>query len=215
MRIWSQLLPLVAVVIAGGTALCSDQPLALRSPDKVFLVAAESDLASPTLPASIDPADYLADDPQLTQVQTSFESLQTQIDNLHRNATLTTRDKDWHLTAFGALAGEIIFAEQRAVIPSAILFLSPSAGRDTPTIDVHGKQSSLGLELVGPEIFGMQSGGLVLTYFYGESLLEDQQGLFIPRGYAELKNEQWRFAAGALGDIINPRIPAGGMELLR
>ena len=90
---------------------------------------------------------------------------------------------------------------------AAILFLSPYTGVDNPTIDVHGKQSSLGLYVQGPEICGMQSGGGVITYFYGESLLEDRQGLFIPRGYGELKSDEWRFAFGALGDVINPRIP--------
>lgn len=203
MRIWSRLAILLAAVTVGVTAHSQDP---LRWPDEISLAVNDLELADSAPHPASDDTDS-AGDLRLMELETSLYQLQSEVEDLGDSIALTTRDKDWKVTAFGALAGEIIYAEQRAVIPSAVLFLTPSGGRNTPTIDVHGKQSSLGLELQGPEICGMQSGGFVLTYFYGESLLEDQQGLFIPRGYAELKNEDWRFAAGALGDIINPRIP--------
>ena len=147
------------------------------------------------------------DEAEMMETGAALEKVETELEDLRKMLTVTSRDKDWSVTVFGSLIGEIIFAEQRPVIPSAILFLSPYTGVDNPTIDVHGKQSSLGLYVQGPEICGMQSGGGVITYFYGESLLEDRQGLFIPRGYGELKSDEWRFAFGALGDVINPRIP--------
>ena len=54
-------------------------------------------------------------------------------------------DKEWSATITGAMIGEMIFAEQRAVIPSAIVMISPDFGRDTPTVDIHGKSSKVGV----------------------------------------------------------------------
>jgi hypothetical protein len=200
-------------IVAVALAVCcariadgEDDLFPLSPPEEVFLVSADSEMVK--LPPA--PAVYEADDghePADSSLDSRLDQFQSELETLSSKLTITSRDEDWKITVFGALTGEMIYAQQRAVIPSAIVFLSPFTGRDTPSFEIHGKQSTFGFLLQGPEIFGMQSGGLVLTAFYGENLLADEQGLFIPRAFAELKDDNYRFAVGALGDIINPRIP--------
>lgn len=166
-----------------------------------------------------DESQELADDEQsngtasdqlqsgMKEIKTGMEQLQQGLETVGKNLRVTTVDENWKVAVFGSITGEMVFAEQRPVIPSGIVLLSPDFGRDTPTVEVHGKQSSLGAALVGPNIGGLKAGGLLLTYFYGEDYLADQPGFFIVRGYGELKNDFWRFAVGADADIINPLSP--------
>lgn len=143
----------------------------------------------------------------MKQMQTGLGQLQQGLETVGKSLRVTTVDENWKVAIFGSLTGEMIFAEQRPIIPSGIVLLSPNFGRDTPTVEVHGKQSNLGAAFVGPEIGGLKAGGLLLTYFYGEDYLADQPGFFIVRGYGELKNDFWRFAVGNDADVINPLKP--------
>ena len=141
------------------------------------------------------------------QLDSGMSQLQSGLGDLASNLRVTTLDEDFSIGIFGALVGEAIFAEQRPIIPSGIVLISPDFGQQTPTVDVHGKQSFLGVGVEGPEICGLQAGGLVLTYFYGENYIADLNGLFIVRAYGDLKNDQFRFAIGLEGDVINPLNP--------
>ncbi len=147
------------------------------------------------------------DSEALLQLQTGVHQLQAGVEQLGKNLKVTTLDKDWGIAIFGSLTGEMLFAEQRPVIPSGIVLIAPDFGRDTPTFAVHAKQSQLGAAFQGPKIGSFQSSGLLLTYFYGEDYLADQPGFFIVRGYGELKNESWRIAFGTEADVSNPLAP--------
>jgi len=120
---------------------------------------------------------------------------------------VSTLNPYFNLRVFGSLNGELVLAGARPVIASGIVLISPDLGQDTQTAEVHAKSTNLGVALQGPEINGMQSGGLFLTYLYGERFQDDKYGLYIVRMYAELKNDWLRFAAGINGDVINPRAP--------
>jgi hypothetical protein len=62
--------------------------------------------------------------------------------------------------------------------------------------------------LAGPEICGLQSGGQLLVYLYGQSPFANVYGAFFAFAYGELKNEDWRFAFGLNQDLFNPLNPA-------
>ncbi len=143
----------------------------------------------------------------MKEMPSGMQKLQGGMEEIGKNLKVTTVDKAWGVGFFGGFSAEMLFAEQRPVIPSGIVLLSPNFGRDTPAIELHGKSSCLGAGFQGPEICGVQSGGLILTYFYGEDYLADLSGFFLARGYGELKNDFWRFSAGADGDVINPLKP--------
>lgn len=202
LRLW-----IVGLLTIAGLGLGSpgnaDETFPLVPPDVVFPTSIEM----PPGEAKDGEDKQNSTEESLKEFQSTLDQFETKLDGLDEKLTITSRDKEWSLTVFGAMTGEMIYASQRPVLPSAIVLISPSTGRNTPTYEIHAKQSSLGLALKGPEIFGMESGAGVVTFFFGEVFLADQQGLFIPRAYGELKNEDWRFAFGALGDVINPRLP--------
>jgi hypothetical protein len=133
--------------------------------------------------------------------------LHSAIDLLNRRLSVTTVNKNFRMEFFGGLSCELIFADARPNIPSAVTTISPSTGRDTQVAEVHGKSSYLGAAIAGPRLGSSQVGGRIVTYFYGENILEDRTGLFFAQGYGELKNEGWRFALGLDNDVINPLAP--------
>lgn len=120
---------------------------------------------------------------------------------------VSTLSPYFNLRLFGSLNAELVFADARPIIASGIVFISPDLGQDTQMAEVHAKSTNLGAALTGPEINGMQSGGMFLTYLYGERFQDDKYGLYIVRMYGELKNDSLRFAAGINGDVVNPRAP--------
>jgi hypothetical protein len=93
------------------------------------------------------------------------------------------------------------------VIPSAIVLISPKFGANTPTVDIHGKSTKIGALFRGPDLLGLQTGGAMVAYMFGEDFLADVAGINLIGGYVELKNERWRFLFGRAGDLINPRLP--------
>ena len=160
-------------------------------------------------PADADP---FVDDAQVLPQQVSqadwvVEHSQSNQNGVGRQIEFASADGNWGVTIFGALAGEMIYADERPIIPSGIVLISPDFGGDRSTFDVHAKQSRLGAALRGPDIWGFQSGGLLLTYFYGEDFLDDEIGFFITRAYGELRNHDWRFVFGIDADVINPLNP--------
>lgn len=130
------------------------------------------------------------------------------LDAVTKRLTVTTADEQWKLAIFGALVGETISSTQRITSPGSYLFVNPFLGRDSPSIEVQGRSTSLGGILVGPEVAGFQSGGQLLVYLYGESPFANLYGAFFAFAYGELKNDDWRFAFGLNQDLFNPLNPS-------
>src|SRR5262249_4418018 len=59
----------------------------------------------------------------------------------------------------------------------------------------------------GPKIGDFESGGLVAACLFNDALIVDRYGLLPLQAYAQLKNDDWRFAAGLQFDIFNPLNP--------
>ncbi len=152
-----------------------------------------------------DSLQQLASDVEETRL--TLQRLETKVDQLGDNMTVSLLDKQWSATITGAMIGEMICSEQRPIIPSAIVLLSPDCGNNTPTLDVHGKSSKIAVLFRGPDYKGFQTGGGMLAYFFGENFLADIAGINLIGGYVELKNDRWRFLFGRAGDLINPRRP--------
>ena len=152
----------------------------IPSSDPVAIPAVYDDFSSsPNVPSeSIDEFQRLATD--IEQTKLSFQRLQSKVDQLGDAMTVSLLNKQWSATVTGAMIGEMIFSEQRPVIPSAIVLLSPDLGKNTPTIDVHGKSSKIGMIFRGPDYRGLQTGGAMLAYFFGEDFLADVAGINNP-----------------------------------
>ncbi len=143
------------------------------------------------------------------ELKSGMEKLGAGVEELGKNLTVTTAYKDFgfKLALFGAISGEMIFADARPLLPSAVSLVSPDFGRDTQIAQISARSSYLGAAAVGPCVGSFQSGGLVLAYLYSSSIADDNYGFFIARAYGELKNENWRFSVGVDGDVISPLDP--------
>jgi X-X-X-Leu-X-X-Gly heptad repeat protein len=157
-----------------------------------------------------DPADTLLQlGAGMEQLESGMKQLGAGVEELSRNLTVTTAYKQYccKIALFGALSGEMVFAEDRPIIPSAITLITPDFGTDTKTADVHAKSTYLGAAVIGPCVGSLQVGGFVLAYLYGEIVTEDVPGIFFARAYGELKNDFWRFSFGLDGDLVVPLYP--------
>jgi hypothetical protein len=113
----------------------------------------------------------------------------------------------WNVNIFGALQGNIIFNTARSAAPGIPMFLLPNAPEPENTVDVFARSSSLGSAFTGPEIGDFKSGGLVLALFYNDALIVDRYGVLPIEAFGELKNEDWRFAAGLQFNVFAPNLP--------
>jgi hypothetical protein len=136
-------------------------------------------------------------------------ALGEQLQLLAKNLTVTTADENWKLVVFGTLNSTAIFNSARPVAPGTPLFLAPEpiAGFRQQTLDMHARASSLGGLVVGPRIGDWHTGGLVLVFFYNDNIIADRYGILPFLIWADIKNDDWRFAAGLQLDIFNPAVP--------
>jgi hypothetical protein len=116
-------------------------------------------------------------------------------------------DDNFKLIFFGNLTGEMIFSTNRTLPEGAPAFVRPDFGADTPSVEVHARSTAIGMFVVGPEIAGFQSGGLVHFYLWGEEVLNDRYGMFVSQAFAELRNDAWRFSVGYQDDLLAPLAP--------
>ncbi len=131
------------------------------------------------------------------------------LEQVAKNLTVTTADENWKLVVFGWLQGTAIFSSARPVAPGTPLFLLPDAapGFREQTVDVHARASSLGGLVVGPRLGDWQTGGLALVFFYNDNIIADRYGILPFLLFADIKNDDCRFAAGLQLDIFNPVMP--------
>jgi hypothetical protein len=102
-----------------------------------------------------------------------------------------------------------LFNSRRPVAPGTPFFLTsgPAPGFHQQTFDASARQTTLTALVLGPEICGFQSSAVIAANFYSSSLVEDLWGLLPLQAYAQLKNDDWRIAAGLQLDIFNPLNP--------
>jgi hypothetical protein len=122
---------------------------------------------------------------------------------------VSTLSPYFNVRFFGALKLDMLFSEARTIALGTPFFLGtrPTVGFDQNVVSIHARQSTLGAAFTGPQFCGFQSGGLVVAMFFNDSVIEDRYGLLPLQAYGELKNNDWRFAAGLQFDVFSPRAP--------
>jgi hypothetical protein len=122
---------------------------------------------------------------------------------------VSTLQPYFNLRLFGALKLDMIFSDARAISPGSPFFLTPrpTAGFDQDTVSIHARQSTLGAALTGPQVGNFQAGGLIVALLFNDSVIADQYGLLPLQAWGELRNQDWRFAAGLQFDVFAPGIP--------
>ncbi|MEO2013551.1 MAG: hypothetical protein ABGZ53_04195, partial [Fuerstiella sp.] len=105
---------------------------------------------------------------------------------------------------FGYAAADMIASESAFVLLGGPLFLLPAvpAGIPDDRFTVSGQQTTLGFNVMGPDLGTYLSGATIAFNFFGDRPVQNNPGAFFILGYVELKNEDWRFWAGQDGDAI-------------
>jgi hypothetical protein len=131
------------------------------------------------------------------------------VEVLSKKLTVVSADENFKLILGGAIIADFMYNHARPVAPGTPFFLfpGPAPGFRQQTFDAHARQTTLFALAYGPEIWGFQSSAVIVTSFYSSSLVEDLWGLLPLQAYGQLKNDDWRFAAGLQLDIFNPLNP--------
>jgi hypothetical protein len=110
---------------------------------------------------------------------------------------------------FGSFSAIGVFSTTRPFAAGLPLFLLPPSpfGLNTNTFDLHARQTSFGAAFTGPEVMGFTPGAFFVGFIQNDSLTNDAYGLLPYNAYGELKNDDWRIAAGLMNDVFNPASP--------
>ncbi|MFZ5833188.1 MAG: hypothetical protein ACOY3P_24130, partial [Planctomycetota bacterium] len=122
---------------------------------------------------------------------------------------VSTLNPYFNVRIFGALKLDMLFNDPRPVAPGTPFFLAPGSftGLEQYTFDAHARQSLLGAAFTGPQVGRFQSGGLMMAAFYNDAVIVDRYGFLPLQAYGELRNQDWRFAAGLQFDVFCPGVP--------
>ncbi len=119
--------------------------------------------------------------------------------------TKLSRDKGpIRVVPFGYAAADMIASESAFALLGGPLFLLPAvpAGIPDDRFTISGQQTTLGFNVMGPDLGTYLSGATIAFNFFGDRPVQNNPGAFFILGYVELKNEDWRFWAGQDGDAI-------------
>src|SRR5262249_11075616 len=141
--------------------------------------------------------------------QDKLATLDKTVTELSKKLTVMTADENFKIIVGGAIIGDFLFNSRRPVAPGTPFFLTggPPPGFHQQTFDASARQTTLSALVSGPELCGFQTSAVIVANFYSSSLIEDLWGFLPLQAYAQLKNDDWRFAAGLQLDIFNPLNP--------
>ncbi len=161
-------------------------------------------LAAVPTPAT-DPAAAAAAPTEAQQIG----ALQKSLGEVSKNLTVVSADQEVKLVIGGAIVADFLFNTARPIAPGIPFFLAPGPvnGFKQDTFDGTARQSSLYALFAGPTIGDFETGGFVYANMYNASLIQDLYGILPIQAFAQLKNDEWRFAAGLQMDIFNPVNP--------
>lgn len=113
------------------------------------------------------------------------------------------------LRLFGQFSTLAVANTDRGFPAGAPLFLlpPPASGNPTNTFDINARQTAFGAAFTGPPVVGFTPAATVLVFIQNDSLTSDAYGLLPYNVFAELRNDDWRFAAGLMSDVFNPGNP--------
>src|SRR5262245_16723300 len=134
----------------------------------------------------------------------TLDKLTKSVETLGKNLTVVTGDEKVKVVFGGAITADFYFNQARPVAPGIPFFLgvpSPFGFRQN-TFDANARSTTLFALVSGPKIGDFESGALVAV-----ALIVDRYGILPIEAYAQLKNDDWRFAAGLQFDVFNPLNP--------
>jgi hypothetical protein len=113
------------------------------------------------------------------------------------------------LKLFGQFSALGIFSTTRPFAAGLPLLLLPPSllGLNTNTFDLHARQTNFGAVFTGPDVMGFTPSATFLGFVQNDNLTSDGYGLLPFNAYGELKNDDWRIAAGLMNDVFNPGKP--------
>lgn len=113
------------------------------------------------------------------------------------------------IRVFGAAKLDMLWNSARPLAAGTPFFLVPDSMNNLgqKTVDIHARQTTLGAAMSGPQMGQFQSGLSVVAVFYDNNILADAYGFLPLQAYGELKNEDWRVAAGLQFDVFSPGVP--------
>src|SRR5262245_31606343 len=138
------------------------------------------------------------------QTAENLEKLTKTVETLGKNLTVVTGDEKVKVVFGGTIIADAYFNQARPVAPGIPFFLgvpSPFGFRQN-TFDANARATTLFALVSGPKIGDFESGALVAV-----ALIVDRYGILPIEAYAQLKNDDWRFAAGLQFDVFNPLNP--------
>lgn len=190
-----------ATLLGCLTALAVAGPVSGQGPSAALAPPAPAEAfaagAAPAAPAAEKPA------------AAGLEELGKKVEALGKNLTVVTGDEHFKLVLGGAVTVDFIESQKRPVAPGTPFFLDAASpfGFDTRTFDATARQTTLFGLFTGPDVGGFKAGGMVLVCLYDNSVVADLYGLLPINAYGELKNDDWRIAAGLQFDVFNPLNP--------
>ena len=140
-------------------------------------------------------------------IQCSQDQLCPSMESSAAFDSLAWKKGPWQITPYGFLTGEVIAASTSVTARPFILFVNNDIGTDEKEFTVHGQTTAVGVNITGPKVGTLQSGGNVLFNFLGDRPVLNQSTPFLLRAYGQLANEDWRFGFGVAPDIFGPRTP--------
>ncbi len=182
-------------------------PPTLTAPPRVITAPS---LGSPVVIVEEAPSTAAPPMPEVAPMgQEAQPDVAKQLEALSKRLTVLTVTEDVKIILGGAITADFLYNTARLVAPGTPFFLTPDSpfGFEQDTFDAHARQTALYAIISGPEVCGFESGGLILVNLYNDALVADRYGLLPIQAYGQLKNDEWRFAAGFQLDIFNPLNP--------
>ncbi|MGC3971119.1 MAG: hypothetical protein QM775_28415 [Pirellulales bacterium] len=131
------------------------------------------------------------------------------VEALGENLTVVTGDKNFKFVLGGSLTADFFYNRARPVAPGIPFFLEPASpfGFNQDTFDANARQTTLFAMVSGPKIGDFNSSALLAVCLFNDALIVDRYGILPIEAYVQLKNDDWRFAAGLQFDVFNPLNP--------
>ena len=174
------------------------------------LVEAQIDVPGSQSDSAVGPAAHAVVWPEDASAEESSPHLQTSwLESTGEGisvALLNPANRVRLIVGIDALA---VISTERPFPSGTPLFIYPDSafGHKHNTFDLHARQSHIGALYTGPDLGEFKTGAEILTFLQNDSLTTDDYGLLVYFAYGELKNDDWRFAAGLQQDVFNPAGP--------
>src|SRR5262245_31680893 len=199
---------LSALALAMGSVSLGQPP----QPTSGSLVTAPGGFVPPpqvptAQPPSNDSQSAVPADPAKTAE--NLEKLTKTVEILGKNLTVVTGDEKVKVVFGGTIIADAYFNQARPVAPGIPFLLgvpSPFGFRQN-TFDANARATTLFALVSGPKIGDFETSGLVAVCLFNDALVVDRYGILPVEAYVQLKNDDWRFAAGLQFDVFNPLNP--------